>query len=147
MGRLTNMVIRYASAVLTLSGALALILGLLFWTGTGLNLISMHMLLGFLTVGALWVIAISQFFSQSGSWIIVVGALLVGALTVVLGLYQSSLVIGEAHWIVRVMQLLLGVLTIGLGHMGAARSRKSVAGKFQTGHFSKRYACSQNMNS
>lgn len=122
------MLIRYASAVLTLSGALALILGLLFWTGTGLNLISMHMLLGFLTVGALWLIGIGQLFCQKRSWVIAVVAFLVGALTVVLGLYQSSIIIGESHWLIQITHLLLGILTIGLGHMGAARSRKSLAG-------------------
>ena len=121
------MAIRYAAAVLTLSGALALILGLLFWTGTALTLISMHMLLGFLAVGALWVIGIGQLFCQSGRWVIAVAALLVGALTGILGLYQSALMIGAAHWMIQVVHLLLGVLTIGLGHMGAARFRKSGA--------------------
>jgi hypothetical protein len=122
------MLIRYASAVLTLSGAFALILGLLLWTGTGLNLISMHMMLGFLTVGALWLIGIGQLLSQNRSWVIAVVALLVGVLTVVLGLYQSSIIIGESHWVIQVTHLLLGIFTIGLGHMGAARSRKSLAG-------------------
>lgn len=121
------MVIRYAAAVLTLSGVLALILGLLFWAGVALNLISMHMLLGFLAVGALWVIGVGQLFSQGGSSVIAVGALIVGALTIVLGLNQSSLIIGESRWMIQGIHLLLGVLTIGLGHMGAARFRKSVA--------------------
>ena len=40
------MVIRIASAVLTLAGALALLSGLLFWLGWALQLMSMHMLLG-----------------------------------------------------------------------------------------------------
>lgn len=118
------MVIRYAAAVLTLSGVLALILGLLFWTGAALNLISMHMLLGFLAVGALWVIGVGQLFSQSGSWVIAVGALIVGALTLVLGLNQSALMIGESRWMIQGIHLLLGLLTIGIGHMGAARYRK-----------------------
>jgi hypothetical protein len=122
------MLIRYASAVLTLSGAFALILGLLLWTGTGLNLISMHMMLGFLTVGALWLIGIGQLLSQNRSWLIAVVAFLLGALTVALGLYQSSIAIGESHWVIQVTHLLLGVLTIGLGHLGAARSRKSMPG-------------------
>jgi hypothetical protein len=122
------MLIRYASAVLTLSGALALILGLLFWAGAALNLLSMHMLLGFLAVGSLWVIGIGQLFCQNCSWVIAVVAFLVGALTVVLGLYQSSIIIGESHWVIQVTHLLLGVLTIGIGHMGAARYRKSLAG-------------------
>ena len=118
------MLIRYASALLTVAGALALILGLLFWFGVASNLISMHMLLGFLTVGALWVIAIGQVLSPGGSWIIAIGALVVGALTVALGLYQSSILTGAAHWVVQVFHLLLGLLTIGLGHMAAARARR-----------------------
>lgn len=118
------MVIRYAAAVLTLSGTLALILGLLIWAGAASNLVSMHMLLGILAVGSLWVIGIGQFLSQSGSWVIAVGALIVGVLTGVLGLYQSSLMPGNSHWIIQVTHLLLGVLTIGLGHMGASGYRK-----------------------
>jgi hypothetical protein len=118
------MAIRYASAVLTLAALLALILGIFFWFGAALHLISMHMLLGFLAVAALWVIGIGQAFSPSGSWQIAIVSLLVGALTVVLGLYQSSLLIGASHWVVQVIHLLLGLLTIGLGHMGAARHRK-----------------------
>ena len=118
------MVIRYASAVLTLAALLALILGIFFWFGAALNFVSMHMLLGFLAVASLWVIGIGQVLSPSGSWLIALSALAVGALTVVLGLYQSSLMIGASHWVVQVIHLLLGLLTIGLGHMGAARHRK-----------------------
>ena len=122
------MVIRIASVVLSLAGVLALISGLFFWTGTALNLVSMHMLLGFLAVAALWVVAIGQVFSNAGSWIIAACALLVGALTIVIGLYQTSLMIGPLHWIIEVIHLVLGILTIGLGHMAAARYRKGSAG-------------------
>lgn len=121
------MVIRIASVVLSLAGVLALISGLLFWIGTALNFLPMHMLLGFLAVAALWVVAIGQSFSKSGSWIIAASALLVGALTIWIGLYQASLLIGPLHWIIEVSHLLLGILTIGLGHMGAARYRKGSA--------------------
>ena len=58
------MVIRIASVVLSFAGLLALILGLLFWTNSALNLIQMHMLLGLLAVGTLWVIGIGQAFSK-----------------------------------------------------------------------------------
>ena len=122
------MVIRIAAVVLSLAGVLALISGLCFWTGTALNLVSMHMLLGFLAVAALWVVAIGQSFSKAGSWIIAACALLVGALTIVIGLYQASLMVGPLHWVIEVIHLVLGILTIGLGHMAAARYRKSSAG-------------------
>jgi hypothetical protein len=118
------MAIRIASMVLSLAGLLALMLGLLFWTGSALNLISLHMLLGFLAVGALWIVGVAQALTRSGSWIIAIVAIVVGALMVVLGLIQSSLMVGEFHWVIRIVHLLLGLLTIGMGHMAAARSRK-----------------------
>jgi hypothetical protein len=122
------MVIRIASVVLSLAGLLALLLGLLFWTGAALNLIQMHMLLGLLAVGALLVIGIGQAFSKGGSWIIAAGALVVGAATIVLGMMQASLMVNEFHWVIQVIHLVLGLLTIGMGHMGAARYRKGSAG-------------------
>ena len=122
------MVIHYASVVLTLAGLLSLILGLLFWTGTAANLISMHMLLGLLTVGALWVIGIGQAFSSGGTWVIAACAVVLGAVTIVIGQYQRSLMVGDFHWVIEVIHLVLGLLTIGMGHMGAARYRKCSAG-------------------
>jgi hypothetical protein len=119
------MLIRTASIVLSLAGLLSLILGLLFWTGMALNLVSMHMLLGFLAVGALWVIGVGQAFAKGGSWILAIAAFIVGAMTIGFGLYQASLMVGDFHWVVQVTHLVLGILTIGLGHMGAARFRKA----------------------
>ena len=121
------MVIRIASAVLSLAGLLALILGLLYWTGTALYLLQMHMLLGFLAVGALWVIGIGQVFSKAGNWVIAACALVVGAVTIAIGVIQSSLMVGEFHWVIQIIHLVLGLLAIGMGHMGAARYRKGFA--------------------
>jgi hypothetical protein len=121
------MVIRIASAVLSLAGLLALILGLLFWVGIALNLMQMHMLLGLLAVGALWVIGIAQACSKPGGWIIAACALVIGAVTLVVGMIQASLTFGEFHWVIQVVHLVLGLLTIGMGHMAAARYRKSAA--------------------
>ena len=64
------MVIRYASAVITLAGLLALVSGLAFWFGAAPSLVSMHMLLGFLTVAGLWTIGIAQARSTGGSSIL-----------------------------------------------------------------------------
>ena len=119
------MVIRIGSAVLTLAGSLALISGLLFWTGTALNLMTLHMLLGFLAVGALWVIGLAQAFAENGSWVIAGCALIVGAGMIVIGMMQSSLMVGEFHWVIQLIHLALGLLTVGVGHMAAARYRKA----------------------
>ena len=121
------MLVRYASAMLTLSGALALILGLLHWAGMAAALMTMHMALGFLTVGALWVIALAQAVN-GGSWLVAAGAIIVGALTIAFGLLHAALMAGEFHWIAQILHLTLGILTIGLGHMAAARHRKALAG-------------------
>ena len=123
------MVIRIASAVLTLAGLLALISGVLFWTGTALNLMALHMLLGFLAVGALWVIGVAQAFAPRGSWVIAACALIVGAVMIVIGMMQSSLLPGEFHWIIQVIHLALGLLTIGIGHMATSRYRKASVGE------------------
>ena len=117
------MVIRIASAVLTVAGLLALIMGGLFWIGAALNLVSLHMLLGLLAVAALWTIGVSQA-ANGGSWMLAFCALVTGALTIVLGLYQSSLMVGPPHWVIEAIHLILGILTIGLGHLGAARYRR-----------------------
>lgn len=122
------MVIRIASVVMSLAGLLALISGLLFWTGAALNLMSMHMALGLLAVGALWVIGIAQTFTKAGSWVIAAWALVVGAVTAAIGMVQPSLMVGDFHWVVQVIHLVLAILTIGIGHMGAARHRKSSTG-------------------
>src|SRR5262245_17079451 len=121
---LPAMVIRITSVVLSFAGLLALILGILIWTVGASNFIQMHMLLGLLAVGALWVIGIGQAFSKGGSWLIAAFALVVGAAMIILGMNQSALMVGPLHWVIQIVHLVLGLLVIGLGHMGAARYRK-----------------------
>jgi hypothetical protein len=123
------MAIRIASVLLSVAGLLALVLGLLAWTGTASNLMQMHMLLGFLTVGALWVVGIGQAFFRGGSPVLAVGAIIIGALTVIFGMTHPSLMEGELHWIIQVLHLTLGVITIGLGHIAAARHKRAIKDK------------------
>lgn len=119
------MVVRIASIILTLAGLLALILGLAFWHGAALNMLALHMLLGFLTVACLWVIAIAQAVAKSGSWTMATVAIVLGGITAYLGMIQATLMVGPNHWIIQVVHLILGLLTIGLGHMLAARYRRN----------------------
>jgi hypothetical protein len=119
------MLMRIASLVLTFAGLLALALGVLHWLGVAMNLITMHMLLGLLAVGALWLIGVAQAFSPRGSWTVAALALVVGAVTVFLGWNQTTLLIGELHWFVQLMHVLAGVFAIGIGHMAVAHARKS----------------------
>ena len=121
------MVIRIASVVLSLCGSLALLLGLLLWSNIAPNLVQMHMLLGLLAVGALWMIGVGQAFAKGGNWVVAALALIVGVAMISLGMNQSSLMVGEFHWVIQVLHLLLGLLVIGIGHMGAARNRRGGA--------------------
>lgn len=121
------MVIRYATAVLTVAGLLALVLGVLLWIGLGVNLISLHMLLGLLAVGALWIVAIGQASAKNGNRLLGFSALLLGALTIWLGVIQAALLRGGFHWIIQLIHLALGLATIGLGHIAAVRQRKAPA--------------------
>jgi hypothetical protein len=119
------MVIRIASIILRLCGGLAVILGILFWSGNSLNMVPIHMLLGLLVVLSLWFLGIGQAFASGGSWPLAGGALLLGALVIVVGMTQSSLLVGPFHWVIQVVHLLLGVLAVGVGQMAAARWRNS----------------------
>ena len=119
------MVLRYASAVVTLAGTLALASGLAFWLGAAPGLVSMHMLLGFLTVASLWTIGVAQALSSNGSTSVAALAVIVGALTAYIGMNQTTLLPGAYHWVVQIGHLILGILNIGVGHMAAARQRRT----------------------
>lgn len=121
------MVIRIASVVLSVAGGLALLSGLSIWLGWALQLAALHMLLGILAVAALWAIGLTQASAPGGSWGLAAGALLLGAVMLVLGFYQASLLVGALHWIVQAVHLALGVAVIGMGHMMTARTRKASA--------------------
>jgi hypothetical protein len=121
------MLFRIASIILRLCGALAVILGILFWSGNALNLIPIHMLLGLLVVLSLWIVGITQAFSSAGSWPLAFGALLLGLLVLVVGMTQSSLLVGPFHWVIQVVHLLLGILAVAIGQIAAARWRNSSA--------------------
>lgn len=121
------MVIRYATAVVTLAGVLALISGLALWFGAAPGLVSMHMLLGFLTVAGLLTSGIAQVRAAGGSSTLAALAVILGALTVYIGMNQSAIFPGEHHWLVEIGHLILGILCIGLGHMAAARQRRGAA--------------------
>ena len=122
------MVIRYACAVVTIAGILAFVSGLVFWVGGAPSLVTMHMLLGFLTVIGLWTVGIAQALSTGGSWILAAVACIVGALTIYIGMNQAAMLPGEHHWLVQLSHLLLGILCIGVSHMAAARHRRAAVG-------------------
>jgi len=110
--------------IVRVAGILALILGLLFWTGDAVNLVPVHMLLGTLTVLALWLVAVTG--SQMGAPMgLVVGAGMLGLLVLGLGFSQQSLVPGSGHWVVQVVHLLLGMAAIASSEAIGGRVRRA----------------------
>jgi hypothetical protein len=117
------MTMTIAQWVVRISGVLALILGLLFWTGDASGLIPVHMLLGTLMVLGLWLLAASA--SQSGVPLgMTLGAALLGLVVLVLGFTQTSLVQNSSHWIVQVIHLILGMAAVATGEMIGGRLRR-----------------------
>jgi hypothetical protein len=112
-----------ARMLVRITGVLALILGLLFWGGSALSLIPVHMLLGLLLVLSLWLLAVLAV--QAGVPIgMAAGAALVGLLTLLLGVTQDSLLPGGAHWVIQVLHLLLGMAAVASGEMIGGRLRR-----------------------
>ena len=108
-----------ARSLISLLGIALVVLGVLFWTGHALSLLSLHMDLGGLFVICLWVLAVLGFIAPATrvfALVVFIWSLLVPAL----GVLQLQLLPGSAHWIVQASHLLVGLIAMGLGH-GLAR--------------------------
>ena len=116
--------ITIAQMVLRLAWILTIILGILFWTGNADSLTPIHMLLGIIVVLSLWVIGLAQGFLKGGNFILALATFLLGLIIVIVGLNQTTWLIGTNHWIIQVIHLLLGISAIGLAEMIAARTKR-----------------------
>ena len=113
--------IKVLQMLIRLDGAVILILGLLFWSGNALSLISLHIWLGLLLVLALWAVAILALRAGVQPALPAV-AIVWGLIVAIFGMIQTSLLPGSAHVVIQVLHLLLGVGAIGLGEALASRS-------------------------
>ncbi len=111
---------------------LALILGIVLWTGNADNLKPVHMILGILTVLTLWAIGLVQGFQKGGSFPLALATFVVGLIVAIVGLYQEQWLVGSAHWVIQVIHLLLGLTVIGLGEMIVARSKRRLKATMTT---------------
>ena len=117
------MVVRIAINVLRASVLLALILGILFWTGNATSLVLVHMGLGILAVLSLWTLG-AAIASTKGGIGLAIGAFVWGLLVAAFGLTQATLLVGSTHWLIQVLHLLVGLAAIGLGEMTAGRYKR-----------------------
>lgn len=117
-----------AQPVVGLIGLVMLALGLLFWSGTALSLVPLHMLLGLLLVALLWTLSIMGARAQVPVGLVVLG-IAWGFAVPTLGLLQTGLLTGDLHWIVRATHLLVGLVAIGLAEGLAASIRQVSAAR------------------
>lgn len=117
-------VITIAVMILRIGVLVALVMGILFWTGNIQNLIPIHMLIGILIVLCLWVIGLAQGFTKAASLGLALATFILGLALAIVGLYQTRWLLGPSHWIIQVIHLLLGLSAIGLGEMIYARTKR-----------------------
>jgi hypothetical protein len=108
-----------AQMTIRISGVILIILGILFWTGRALGLISFHMLLGLILVIALWALAFLGARAGVGASMVSF-AIVWGIIVLFLGLRQTQLLPGSAHWVIQLLHLLVGLAAMGLGDRLAA---------------------------
>ncbi len=110
--------------VLRLCALVAIVLGILFWTGNAEQLRELHMTVGILLVLALWTIAIGQA-SRPGGIGRLLAAIIVGVALAVIGMTQERILPGQNHWIIQVTHLVVALVAVGLGEMLARRAAKA----------------------
>ena len=122
------MVVRIAVNIVRIGVLIQLVSGILFWTGRADNFQLAHIIIGILVVLSLWTLGIAQGL-QGGSFGMALATFVVGFFLTLVGLFQTSWLIGPNHWIIQVIHLLLGLSAIGLAEMINGRYRRMIANK------------------
>jgi hypothetical protein len=115
-----------ARTLVRVCGVVQLVLGGLFWTGNALDLVPLHMLVGFLLVLGLWTLAALAARAGVQPSLVALAAVW-GLIVPILGLNQDRLLAGSAHWLIEVLHLLVGLGAIGQAEGLAARIRERTA--------------------
>lgn len=114
--------------LIRLTWLILLVLGIVFWTGRGQELVPAHQAVGVVFVLLLWALAYLGLRSGAATGLIV-ATFVWGLIVLTLGLAQTQLLTGSSHWTIQVLHLLVGIAAIGLAESLAARikSRLSAA--------------------
>jgi hypothetical protein len=101
--------------IIRICGLAALLLGLLFWSGRFYEFVNVHMTLGVVVVISLWVLALLSFRKRSASTGLIAAATAWGLVTLLLGMGQTHILVGDYHALVQIAHLLMGLGAIGFG--------------------------------
>ena len=121
--KIATMVIQNAVRVL---GLILLVLGFMFWSGHSFDLIPVHMRLGEILVGLLWIIAVMGLRAGVKPGL-VLGAIFYGLIVVGFAMRMGSLLPGGAHEVIRVVHFLFGLGAIGMVEMIGAKIKRGIA--------------------
>jgi hypothetical protein len=100
-----------------------LALGSLFWTGHLTGLVPVHIIVGLIFVLTLWALALLGLQTKTGG-MIAWAALAWGLITLLLGLGQVKILIGDPHPIAQILHLLVGIAALGFAEDLARRMRR-----------------------
>jgi hypothetical protein len=117
-----------AKPIVGITGVILIGLGVLFWTGRFINLVPLHMSLGFLLVILLFILAVIGLRAGAPRGLVVM-ALVWSVITPLFGIYQTRMLIGELHWIIRVLHLGVGLMAMGM----AENLAKHISGQVPRG--------------
>jgi hypothetical protein len=106
---------RALNYTIRVAGFAALVLGLIFWSGRSYEYLHVHMGLGFVTVIAVWVLAVMCLRKRAASVGLIAAASVWGVVTVVLGMGQTNMLVGDYHALVQIAHLVMGLGAIAFG--------------------------------
>ena len=119
--KLATVIIQNAVRVL---GLAMIVLGLMFWSGRSLDLIPVHMRIGEVLVGLLWILAGMGLRAGVRAGL-ALGAIVYGFFVVAFGMNMGRFLPGPAHEVIRVAHLLIGLGAIGLADTIAAKIKQT----------------------
>jgi hypothetical protein len=105
---------RAARIVFRVTGVIELLLGIVLWTGHGLSLVPVHMVIGIAFVLALWALAALGARAGAPAGLVAL-AWVWGFVVPVLGMTQMRLLPGDWHWVIRLVHLLVGIAAMAIG--------------------------------
>lgn len=108
------------------TGLLALILGIIFWTGNALFLVRVHILLGVVLTLALFALVYLAYRAGVKRALVMIAAIWAIVLPI-WGLIQSHIFPETWFWLAQVLHLLCAIGAIGLAETLGARIRKQRA--------------------
>jgi hypothetical protein len=108
-----------------LLGLILIALGIMFWSGRAFELVRVHMRLGEVLVGCLWVLA-GMSLRAGVKPALALGAIVYGFFVVAFGMRMGALLPGGAHEVIRVLHLLIGLGAIGFSESLSAKIKRGL---------------------